>query len=120
MELINSSPTGDPKPARPTVCKSLFFTTEASSSFFNSSATSRTSSPPPPPSSPPHPDEDNDDVGTTPTSEFLISSTYYRYMRYRDFVDYVSRVTRDMSPDSLMLLLRFASDMHLLLDGNGD
>jgi hypothetical protein len=42
---------------------------------------------------------------------------YYRYMRYRDFIDDVSRDTRDMSPDGLLRRLRFASYMHLLPDG---
>jgi hypothetical protein len=45
---------------------------------------------------------------------------YHRYMRYHDFVDYVSHAIHDMSPDSLRRLLRFASDMQLLPDGGDD
>jgi hypothetical protein len=41
-------------------------------------------------------------------------------MRYRDFVDDLSHITRDMSPDGLLRRLRFASDTHLLPDGDGN
>jgi hypothetical protein len=45
---------------------------------------------------------------------------YYRYLLYRDFVDDVSHVIRDMSPDGLLHRLGFASVTHLLPDGDCD
>jgi hypothetical protein len=102
MEGTRSSPI----PAdRPKICKRLFLATDDTSS--SSSAPSRTPSAPPPPSSQPVPDDDNDDGGTTPTFDSLTSSMYYRYLLYRDFVDDVSHVIRDMSPDGLLRRLRF-------------
>jgi hypothetical protein len=49
-----------------------------------------------------------------------MSYMFYRYLRYPDFVDDVSHAIHDMSPDSLLRRLRFASDMHLLPDGGND